>query len=127
MQFLLDWGLGLVAFGADWSCCERLTIHSTVIFFDMWIKTMCFWTHSAMYMYPIVEASFIDGGETPMPWENHWSIASTKKCNWQNLYWIHLNIHIYYTTRFYFPHLSLLAQPVTIFVYGPARYLHYFR
>jgi hypothetical protein len=34
--------------------------------------------------------------------------------------------------RFYFPYLSLLAQPVTIFVYGPvvygpARYLHYFR
>jgi hypothetical protein len=34
---------------------------------------------------------------------------------------------IYYTLRFYFPYLSLLAQPVTIFVYGPARYLHYFR
>jgi hypothetical protein len=35
--------------------------------------------------------------------------------------------------RYYiFPYLSLLAQPVTIFVYGPvvygpARYLHYFR
>ena len=33
--------------------------------------------------------------------------------------------------RFYFPYLSLLAQPVTIFVYGPvvygpARYLHYY-
>jgi len=27
----------------------------------------------------------------------------------------------------YFPYLSLLAQLVTIFVYGPARYLHYFR
>jgi hypothetical protein len=42
------------------------------------------------------------------------------------------NIKIYYTLRFYFPYLSLLAQPVTIFVYGPvvygpARYLHYFR
>jgi hypothetical protein len=41
-------------------------------------------------------------------------------------------ILIYYTLRFYFPYLSLLAQPVTIFVYGPvvygpARYLHYFR
>ena len=41
-------------------------------------------------------------------------------------------IYIYYTLRFYFPYLSLLAQPVTIFVYGPvvygpARYLHYFR
>jgi hypothetical protein len=42
------------------------------------------------------------------------------------------NIILYYTLRFYFPYLSLLAQPVTIFaygpvVYGPARYLHYFR
>jgi hypothetical protein len=36
-------------------------------------------------------------------------------------------IYIYYTLRFYFPYLSLLAQPVTIFIYGPARYLHYFR
>ena len=34
---------------------------------------------------------------------------------------------LYYTLRFYFPYLSLLAQLVTIFVYGPARYLHYFR
>ena len=25
----------------------------------------------------------------------------------------------YYTLRFYFPYLSLLAQPVNIFVYGP--------
>jgi hypothetical protein len=33
---------------------------------------------------------------------------------------------IYCTLRFYFPYLSLLAQPVTIFVYGPARYLHYY-
>ena len=38
------------------------------------------------------------------------------------------------TLRFYFPYFSLLAQPVTIFVYGPvtilvygpARYLHYY-
>jgi hypothetical protein len=52
------------------------------------------------------------------------------------------NLYIYYTLRFYFPYLSLLAQPVTIFlygpvtilvygpvtilVYGPARYLHYY-
>jgi hypothetical protein len=36
-------------------------------------------------------------------------------------------VWLYYTLRFYFPYLSLLAQPVTIFVYGPARYLHYFR
>ena len=43
-------------------------------------------------------------------------------------------ILLYYTLRFYFPYLSLLAQPVTIFVYGPvtvleygpARYLHYY-
>ena len=43
-------------------------------------------------------------------------------------------IVLYYTLRFYFPYLSLLAQPVTIFVYGPvtilvygpARYLHYY-
>jgi len=37
---------------------------------------------------------------------------------------------LYYTLRFYFPYLSLLAQlvygPVTILVYGPARYLHYY-
>ena len=43
-----------------------------------------------------------------------------------------LHILFYYTLRFYFPSLSLLAQPVTIFVYGPvvygpARYLHYLR
>jgi hypothetical protein len=30
----------------------------------------------------------------------------------------HILICIYYTLRFYFPYLSLLAQPVTIFVYG---------
>jgi hypothetical protein len=43
-------------------------------------------------------------------------------------------IHVYYTLRFYFPYLSLLVQPVTIFVYEPvtilvyglARYLHYY-
>ena len=43
-------------------------------------------------------------------------------------------IVLYYTLRFCFPYLSLLAQPVTIFVYGPvtilvygpARYLHYY-
>ena len=40
---------------------------------------------------------------------------------------IHRYMHLYYTLRFYFPYLSLLAQPVTIFVYGPARYLDYFR
>ena len=34
--------------------------------------------------------------------------------------YIDTNISIYYTLRFYFPYLSLLAQPVTIFVYGPA-------
>ena len=47
---------------------------------------------------------------------------------------ISYNIRIYYTLRFYFPYLSLLAQPVTIFVYGPvtilvygpASYLHYY-
>ena len=33
---------------------------------------------------------------------------------------------VYYTLHFYFPYLSLLAQPVTILVYGPARYLHYY-
>ena len=48
-----------------------------------------------------------------------------------------LNVKIYFCTAvqctrhilhftFYFPYLSLLAQPVTIFVYGPARYLHYY-
>ena len=37
------------------------------------------------------------------------------------------HISLYYTLRFYFPCLSLLAQPVIIFVYGPASYLHYFR
>jgi hypothetical protein len=60
---------------------------------------------------------------------------------------IHLCIHgfyvcnlqflIYYTLRFYFPYLSLLAQPVNITLYGPGldclvfdsvpeRYLHYY-
>jgi hypothetical protein len=33
----------------------------------------------------------------------------------------HENTMKYYTLRFYFPYLSLLAQPVTIFIYGPAR------
>jgi hypothetical protein len=28
-------------------------------------------------------------------------------------------IHKYYTLRFYFPYLSLLAQPVNITLYGP--------
>jgi hypothetical protein len=31
---------------------------------------------------------------------------------------IHVYIYIYYTLRFYFPYLSLLAQPVTITLYG---------
>jgi hypothetical protein len=46
-------------------------------------------------------------------------------------------INIYYTLRFYFPYLSLLAQPVNITLYGPGldclvfdsvpeRYLHYY-
>jgi hypothetical protein len=46
-------------------------------------------------------------------------------------------IHKYYTLRFYFPYLSLLAQPVNITLYGPGldclvfdsvpeRYLHYY-
>jgi hypothetical protein len=35
-----------------------------------------------------------------------------------------VNILKYYTLRFYFPYLTSLAQPVTILVYGPARYLH---
>jgi hypothetical protein len=47
------------------------------------------------------------------------------------------NIHKYYTLRFYFPYLSLLAEPVNITLYGPGldclgfdsvpeRYLHYY-
>ena len=47
------------------------------------------------------------------------------------------NIYVYYTLRFYFPYLSLLAQPVNITLYGPGldclvfdsvpeRYLHYY-
>jgi hypothetical protein len=28
-------------------------------------------------------------------------------------------IYVYYTLRFYFPYLSLLAQPVNITLYGP--------
>jgi hypothetical protein len=47
------------------------------------------------------------------------------------------NQYIYYTLRFYFPYLSLLAQPVNITLYGPGldclvfdsvpeRYLHYY-
>jgi hypothetical protein len=54
--------------------------------------------------------------------------------------WVRDNIHqysfnnpfilLYYNLRFDFPYLSLLAQPVTLFVYGPvvygpSRYLHY--
>jgi hypothetical protein len=46
-------------------------------------------------------------------------------------------IHKYYTLRFYFPYLSLLAQPVNITLYGPGLdclvfdsvpelYLHYY-
>jgi hypothetical protein len=37
------------------------------------------------------------------------------------------HIVLYYTLHFYFPYLSLLAQPVTIFVYGPVTILghHY--
>ena len=46
------------------------------------------------------------------------------KCMYQSR---KVNIYVYYTLRFYFPYLSLLALPATIYVYGPARYLHYFR
>jgi hypothetical protein len=61
--------------------------------------------------------------ETGVPGENHRPVAS----HWQTL---SHNV-VYYTLRFYFPYLSLLAQPVTIFiygpvVYGPAKYLHYY-
>jgi len=46
-------------------------------------------------------------------------------------------INVYYTLRFYFPYLSLLAPPVNITLYGPRldflffdsvpeRYLHYY-
>ena len=46
-------------------------------------------------------------------------------------------ISLFYTSRFYFPYLSLLAQPVNITLYGPGldclvfdsvpeRYLHYY-
>jgi hypothetical protein len=52
-------------------------------------------------------------------------------------YCIYKCIYIYYTLRFYFPYLSLLAQPVNITLYGPGldclvfdsvpeRYLHYY-
>ena len=34
-------------------------------------------------------------------------------------------MYIYYTLRFYFPYLSLLAQTVTIFIYGPVTILVY--
>ena len=34
-------------------------------------------------------------------------------------------IVVYYTLRFYFPYLSLLAQLVTIFVYGPVVHFLY--
>ena len=33
-----------------------------------------------------------------------------------------LEIQIYYTLRFYFPYLSLLAQPVNITLYGLPRF-----
>ena len=53
------------------------------------------------------------------------------------MYSITLYISIYYTLRFYFPYLSLLAQAVNITLYGPGldclvfdsvpeRYLHYY-
>ena len=53
------------------------------------------------------------------------------------MYSITLYISIYYTLRFYFPFVSLLAQPVNITLYGqgldcfvfdsvPERYLHYY-
>jgi hypothetical protein len=50
----------------------------------------------------------------------------------KNVIWTSATEASVYTLRFYFPYLSLLAQPITIFVYGPviygpARYLHYFR
>jgi hypothetical protein len=32
------------------------------------------------------------------------------------------NIDVYYTLRFYFPYLSLLAQPVNITLYGLSRF-----
>jgi len=38
---------------------------------------------------------------------------------------ISFNMLQYYTLRFYFPYLSLLAQPVNIFVYGPVNILVY--
>ena len=34
----------------------------------------------------------------------------------------YLHTNIYYALRFYFPYLSSLAQPVTIFVYEPVVY-----
>ena len=33
--------------------------------------------------------------------------------------------YLYYTLRFYFPYLSLLAKPVNILVYGPVNILVY--
>ena len=51
-------------------------------------------------------------------------ISVYKRYIWTSLLF---NISLYYTLRFYFPYLSLLSQPVTILLYGPARYLHYFR
>jgi hypothetical protein len=62
------------------------------------------------------------------------SKSAIEDCYRFGLSFTNLYICIYYTLRFYFPYLSLLAQPVTIFVYGPVtilvygpvRYLHYY-
>ena len=56
-------------------------------------------------------------------------------CYWYDAHLIY--IILYYTLRFHFPYLSLLAQPVNITLYGPGldclvfdsvpeRYLHYY-
>jgi hypothetical protein len=65
-------------------------------------------------------------------WENIRKIRN--KCNTLILNRCKTLLRYLYILRFtfYFPYLSLLAQPFTIFVYGPvvygpARYLHYFR
>ena len=66
---------------------------------------------------------------THWPWSDLW----VDTCDWETPV---TNIQ-YYTLRFYFPYLSLLAHPVNITLYGPGldclvfdsvpeRYLHYY-
>jgi hypothetical protein len=122
-----------------YQCSQRLLV--ALLNFILLILNCC-WLHVRFYVYTVqcniiiffseLEESllvlsfsyvidmlkvlevFIDSG---------WEIELSCRC----LFFLLRYIILYYTLRFYFPYWSLLVQPVTIFVYGPARYLHYFR